>query len=333
MARKLLVMVLGILAGLMLAELVLRLTHAAPEIVPVQHGRFRLSGNPVLGYEPVPISYSGRLSPTHHYTGRSNSLGFRDIEHAVPKPEGVYRIVVIGDSIADGIYIPRTKDIFPTVMQTLLTEQGYDAEVINLSVSGYNTAQEVEMLRIMGLQFLPDLVLVAYCLNDIMRVDGGILDALLAEERARAPVNRYRAKILHRSAFYRFIRYVLLQPNQTELGGDQEIFAQSLSGNTVVESFRKLADMANQNGFDVLVVVFPNFRQLADYPYAAEHEKVRRLADANGFRYLDLLPGLQNCSSESGGRLDFDYIHPTVSGHRCIAGIITGHLAETVFNR
>ncbi len=38
-----------------------------------------------------------------------NSLGFADVEHAYAKPSTSYRIVVIGDSVAQGQGVPRDK--------------------------------------------------------------------------------------------------------------------------------------------------------------------------------------------------------------------------------
>ena len=62
--------------------------------------------------------------------------------------------------------IERTAEAFPAQLEQLLKQQGVAAEVLSFAVSGYNTRQEVATLAGRGLAFHPDLVLLAYCLND-----------------------------------------------------------------------------------------------------------------------------------------------------------------------
>src|SRR6185369_10906142 len=106
-------------------------------------GRFQLSRNPKIGYEPVPgLHYAGEDLSFYDYQGSSNSLGYRDREHTVAKPPGAYRILVLGDSVAAGLRIERSEDTFPFLLQDLLRAQGVNAEVMSFAVSGYNTQQE-----------------------------------------------------------------------------------------------------------------------------------------------------------------------------------------------
>ena len=170
--RKIVLLLSSILISLLLAEVLLRLVHAAPEVQMIQKGRFRLSKNPKIGFEPVPgLDYHGAERSFFDYEGASNSQGFRDTEHAETKPAGVFRVVVIGDSVGAGLKVERYEDTFPPILQKMLIDRGLKAEVINLSVSGYNTQQEVELFREHGLAYHPDLVIVAYTLGDRERLE------------------------------------------------------------------------------------------------------------------------------------------------------------------
>lgn len=181
MLKKLVLSLASLLVALLAAELLIRVAGAAPEVSVIRKGRFQLSRNPKIGYEPVPdLRYEGEDLSFFDYQGASNSAGFRDVEHAVAKPSGVYRVVVLGDSIAAGLRVERYEDTFPAILEKLLRERGLNAEVINLAVSGYNTQQEVELFKEKGLRYRPDLVLVAYSLTDRERVDGDILKTLPA---------------------------------------------------------------------------------------------------------------------------------------------------------
>src|SRR5262249_2884810 len=162
MLKKLSLSLFAVLLSLLAAEGLLRVTGAAPKVYAIQKGRFRLSSNPKLGYEPAPAVYQGKNLSFYDYLGATNREGFRDVGHAVEKSQGVYRIVVLGDSIAAGLHVDRNEDLFAPLLQKLLTDRGVPAEVINLAVSGYNTQQEVELFREKGLRYRPDLVLLAY---------------------------------------------------------------------------------------------------------------------------------------------------------------------------
>jgi hypothetical protein len=77
-----------------------------------------------------------------------NSLGFRGGETAIPKPAGRFRLVVIGDSLAMGWGVG-DDETFAAVLERRLHQQypGRDLDVVNISVGGYDTYQEVGLSR------------------------------------------------------------------------------------------------------------------------------------------------------------------------------------------
>jgi lysophospholipase L1-like esterase len=124
------------------------------------------------------------------FEGKANSLGFRDREHAVAKPAGVYRILVLGDSIVQGLSVANREDLFTSVLERELDADAPGRfEVLNFGVSGYNTQQEVETLRDKGLRYSPDLVVLAYCLNDTY-LDSGPYHSPPSRRRAPRPGSR-----------------------------------------------------------------------------------------------------------------------------------------------
>ena len=238
MLKKLALSLAALLLGLLAAEGLIRAARGAPEVAAVQKGRFRLSDNPRLGYEPIPLTYQGEDLAFYDYPGASNRLGYRDVDHEAAKPQGTYRIVVLGDSVGAGFGVKRLEDTFPRRLEALLRERGIPAEVLNFSVSGYDTRQEVEILKTRALAFAPDLVLLAYCLNDREKSDGAILATLLAEQKARggAPSSTATSHpLLLRSALYRFFALRFLRPGTK---------APALGGDTVAASFAELAAVA-----------------------------------------------------------------------------------------
>ncbi len=100
---------------------------------------------------------------------RINSDGLRDREHTITKPEGTFRIAVIGDSYCEAFSVS-LEQAFWSVMGKKLEECGAfprkRIEVINFGVSGYGTAQELLTLREKAWRYSPDLVLVAVTTNN-----------------------------------------------------------------------------------------------------------------------------------------------------------------------
>lgn len=217
--KKLALALASALLALLAAEVLIRAAGAAPKVYAIRRGRFQLSHNPKIGYEPAPLVYNGNDLSFYDYLGASNSLGYRDREHATDKPPGTYRIVVLGDSVAAGLHVERNDDVFPPILEQILGRDGLHAEVINLAVSGYNTQQEVETLRERGLAYHPDLVLLAYTMSSREHLDGDILKTLLDDERRQSGVSSARVNSwLVKSALYRFVRFRVLAPARRPAG-------------------------------------------------------------------------------------------------------------------
>ncbi|MBU1909947.1 MAG: SGNH/GDSL hydrolase family protein, partial [Verrucomicrobia bacterium] len=256
MAKRIGLLIAGLLAALAIGEVITRLSGRAPEMSLISVGRFQLSANPRMGYEPVPdFEYHGRKLYYYEFRGRSNRLGFRDRDHPVQKPAGTFRILVLGDSITMGLELERTEDIFTFVLERALREKGYAADVLNFGVSGYNTQQEVEMLADKGLAFQPDLVVLAYCLNDTLQMNGGIIRRLRERESEAAGIAHYQlTPRLARSALYRLIWARFFAERLVE---DRVQHYRDLKADTVEPSLKKLRRLADEQGFEVLVAVLP----------------------------------------------------------------------------
>lgn len=323
MLKKLTLSLVSLLVALLGAELLIRAAGAAPEVSVIRKGRFQLSSNPKIGFEPVPgLHYDGKNLSFYDYQGASNRLGYRDTDHPIAKPPGVYRIVVLGDSIAAGLKVERFEDTFPPILQGLLRQAGVNAEVINLAVSGYNTQQEVETLKDKGLQYRPDLVLVAYSLTDRERMDGDILKTLLEAELHKGGSTARANPLLIHSALYRFVHYRVLAPRPTATGEDPTLKASLalVSGDTVADYCGVLSGLSKENGFQVMIAVFPRLvRNFHTYRFADQHRYVADLSAKYGFHNLDLLDTMARCRETSPEPIGADNWHPSAAGHRCAA--------------
>ncbi|MCA1605204.1 MAG: SGNH/GDSL hydrolase family protein, partial [Acidobacteria bacterium] len=141
----------AILLALLSLEIALRAFVPADALPPV----------PLHLVSDSPVLYG--LNPDHPDI---SSQGLRDDEVAVPKPAGVRRILVLGDSVAYGSSVPR-QDAFPNRLERMSREEFGAVEVINAAVMGYTPYNELQYYLHRGKDFGADIVLVAFCMNDV----------------------------------------------------------------------------------------------------------------------------------------------------------------------
>ena len=150
-----------------LAESVVRISKKAPVVysfgVKKEESAYRLSENRILGYV-LKEGYKSSSADNHRTFSQINSLGQRDIERSVEKPERIFRILMLGDSVVAGHGLSDLNLTISRQLEDLFA--GYPIEVLNFGVGGYNTRAEVELLKTKGLAYEPDLVLLVFVDND-----------------------------------------------------------------------------------------------------------------------------------------------------------------------
>lgn len=96
-----------------------------------------------------------------------NRLGLRNREIST-KASNTYRILYLGDSL---VWSSETSngELYTKVMETNLNNLGtpQNVEIINAGIPGYTTYQELEFLKIYGLDMDPDMVILGFVFNDL----------------------------------------------------------------------------------------------------------------------------------------------------------------------
>lgn len=118
------------------------------------------------------------LKPEGHFEAGGhdfpiNSQGYRGEEPAVPKPEGVYRILCLGGSTTFSVGVVGEYDkAWPPQLQAMLSERhpGKTFEVVNAGVPGWHSADSLLNFHLRLQQLQPDLVIVYHGINDIQAV-------------------------------------------------------------------------------------------------------------------------------------------------------------------
>ena len=156
---NIILLMVSFIVALLIGELFLRLFNPQP-IVPryiemSSYGIRKNIGN-VRG-EMITAEYQHRFN--------TNSQGFRgNVEYLKKKPENIFRIIVLGDSVTLGHGVDDA-ETFSAIIEKNLSLQK-PVEVINMGISGFGTVEELIQLRNCGFLYSPDLIIVSYFPND-----------------------------------------------------------------------------------------------------------------------------------------------------------------------
>jgi lysophospholipase L1-like esterase len=166
MKKNLFLLATTTLACLLLMEVVLRFISPPPTLMDV--GILSAPNAKIYGWAYPPSEPFAFANPdsgeVNFFT--TNSKGWKDMEHRFEKPEGVVRILFLGDSVTWGIVMP--EDLYTRLVERMLKEKGFsNIEVISIGVGGWGTDQSLEALKVEGIKYKPDIVVYQFTVNDL----------------------------------------------------------------------------------------------------------------------------------------------------------------------
>ena len=278
-----------------------------------------------------------------------SSQGFRDREFVQPKPDGLLRIALIGDSVTYGTGVD-SEDTLPKQLERVLRERfpERELEVMNCGVFAHNTTQQLAWYRFNIAQFEPDIALVCTTIPDAsgenipsrpmeeessearwVRRLGLTSGVWAAEDLGDATVALETTMFLRRNS--RLADFVAHQLYNGLMG---QAHAQSYrldweEGSPGYESVKKaygvFAVEARKAGVRFMGAMYPTLVQLDAYPYAAEHAALGRIAQDLGVPYLDLAPAFAGQNARALQVHPHDH-HPNPTAH----GIAAEALADFI---
>jgi hypothetical protein len=159
----------SVAAFLMVVEGILRI-HSLYADPPHANEALLWDYDSVLGWKMVPNQEGEFSSKRNGFQAmvKTNSRGLRDDEYSYEKPQGVRRILLLGDSVTVGMEVDK-KEVIDFQLEGLLNrsrESGIIWEVINAGVRGYGTDQSYLFLRNEGYKYSPDLIAYIFVDND-----------------------------------------------------------------------------------------------------------------------------------------------------------------------
>lgn len=285
-----------------------------------------------------------------------NSRGWRDDEHSLEKPPGVTRVMVVGDSVAFG-YGVRLEKMFPKVLERGLNSRGPGRyEVISLGGAGGNTYSQRRIIKANVAIYDPDLVILAFNLNDILpkifgrengHSAGGGRSISRTAMRLRRTLDR---ELQGRSHLYFLLRermkvlvrkFGIASPTMVPLAAfDMESDSGMAAWWDTREALLEIAEQLRKDRVPFLLAILPVDMQLSpkiadlyrrEYGFVFDDSLVhgrpqKMIADfarQQGIACIDLLPSFRKDPEEKkffriyGGSIDWN--HPNRLGHKIIA--------------
>jgi len=328
---------------LFLLEMVLRVT----EVVPARTLEY---ADPVLWRTNIgPLkpgqTFTDRFKRQLPFTVTVNNLGLRGRDLSPAKTPGATRILCLGDSYTFGAYVDDT-ETWPAQLEEILKERNpaRDLDVVNAGISGFTIVDELDFLKEHGLDLQPDIVVLAFVLNDLAdltrRVSSREMLKRASEEAASSALGPLKAH-LRQTAIYNSL-FMLKAYIRRASGSDptvQEVDIRHLLQReydaTTLGLFEQykghLAEMKSlldQRGIKLVFMIFPYWEQVSQGATDEAQRRLLEMASQVGVTSLDLLPTYRK--HDPRGRkffhMPWDH-HPSARGYRRAARDLADTLA------
>lgn len=332
----------GVLGALLLSEGILRV--ATDPLFPRGRGYVAIEWmvfDPVLAWRNVPgVWFSEESSAdggTRRVELRINSQGFRGPEVASDRPDGVIRIVCLGDSGTFGVkndplptgprprWVPSVS--YPEKLAGLLERENRSrVEVVNAGVIGYSSSHGLRQLVVQVLPLDPDIVTVRFGANDLKT-------SWAPKRRALEPESPLLRWLLYRFHSWKLLRLSLAA---YQARGAAEPDAKGLPW-TSEERFRRnlgrMIEIGDAQGFRVLLLDYPlpapepsasprwaERRRRASQAVGRLQQVLYEVAEARGVPVLDTRGPFAQHAERLFNQSDF--VHPNALGAELIAELI-----------
>lgn len=352
---RILLLALSTLVAVMLSEVAVRW------VVPIDMSIWRTTRDGLITLRPGLDTWL----PSFGQVVQTNDLGFRDEPRARTKPDGSFRVVLVGDSFVEALQVSHEASLPHLLEEKLARRSTRPVEVLSAGVSGWGTDDELTWLRWQGFAFQPDLVLVAMTLhNDVSdnlelrhhEVVGGVLRPRPREEMAIGRFVELETKgwLASHSHLYRFVTGALRRPEVETRGHNLDRHVEGLLRREPDEEIARgwawtdayldaIRDESDAVGAKMAVFLIPLAIQMSDESIAtflATHslrpdeidvdlpqQQMKKWGDGAGVEVIDLLPAFRSGAKAEGEVL---YLpadgHWSGRGHRLAAEVVADEL-------
>lgn len=265
-----------------------------------------------------------------------NAWGCRDRPFVVERSAKTFRILVVGDSFTEGAGLSRDETycrVLENRLNLILEPLDRQAQVYNMGHCGLNTVEEVELVIDASRQLRPDMVIVAFFLNDAEQ-----------RQKTKSPSPKSAANTMKEFFLYQVGSYgyyfllslpTILNPKTTAEKNWTDSFTQQYSDTApgwieAKQSLKRLSLFAADNRIITLGIIFPFFHG-QQYPAGLKdiHRIVSKTMNDSDIPALNLLPLFE----QTGQPLeDFAFSrydnHPNHQANKMVGVYLADHIAQ-----
>lgn len=252
-----------------------------------------------------------------------NADFFRDRNFTTRKEPGVYRIAVLGDSIAFGSGV-EVNQRFSDILQLELNKQRKGKfEVYNTSTPGWESRDELEFLQKRAGLFQFDAIILSYFLNDIYQ-DRAFDLPFYNPNLMRVMENPRFKPIFAKSVFIETMTAKFLNVSNTvsfDINNREiKLYQDPQTWANHTRTLQTIIDYTRKNQQKLIVVIFPYLDFVGQNPYPANqvHQKLVDFFQKQDIPVIDLYPILKDYPQELLKASKYD-IHPSPFVHNIVA--------------
>jgi lysophospholipase L1-like esterase len=247
---------------------------------------------------------------------RLNGSGLRGPE-LLPLQTDERRILFLGGSITLGWGVEE-KNTVEARLERMLNASGDAVQVLNGGVGNYNAERYVSRFFKELTPLKPTDIVVHYFLRDAEQLPPGGGNILL------------RHSELAVTLWIAFHRLFDQHGEASLVEHYRRVYDPAAPGFVVMQAkLRELADYARQNNIRIYLAMTPDVHNLVDYKFTFVHDIMRKIAQDDGFAYIDLLPEMLGYPPEKLWAMPGDP-HPNAFGHDLMARAIFPSLTTEV---
>lgn len=328
---------------LMLLEVGLKMVNRY--VMPFNKGRHAFfQYDEVLGWTHKP----NKTSYFKNARVQINAKGLRDEDIPYQKPDGEFRMLLLGDSqlFGDGVWTEETS-------ASLLEKAFHSVQAINAGIIGYGTDQQLLFLKKEGVKYSPDLIIVtlnAYDFQDnisktirsgyskpLFKIEGGELLLTNVPVQKFDLIERLNRRLSEMSHLYYLTSSSLgslanrktksenqSQPNSILPKGPQMKYAMAVTKHILKE----IAKEGRKVNAKTIVIFLPyqmDFGSDETYKHQTDNlcRELSAYSQENDFFFLDIRPELAAGYQANTYR---DTMHFGAEGHRIVAEILSKNL-------
>lgn len=284
----------------------------------------------LLGYELIPhIDLNAGF--------RTNSYGLVGPERSIRKDKGVFRILILGDSIAEQGWSGGLLEHYLNNTPRLRSRYK-EFQVLNAGVRGYDVLRYAVYLKHRGLKYNPDTVITFLFMNDfelymtiMYKNERGCDEYYFSLKEIRKRGITASPFLMRHSYLYRFAVLNLdsLLSRQAKAQGPK---MQEEDGRHYLGVIKELCE---KNRIPLLVVIFPYLKPFNEYKdwQKSEYWTIYRVVKELKVDYINLYELYDKLLKEHFHVRDIpnDEIHPSRELHQLIAKEIYKHLLDKYF--